>query len=210
MSIFDAAMAYREEDVPLVVLAGADYGSGSSRDWAAKGTKLLGVRAVLAISYERIHRSNLIGMGVLPLQFPSGEDADSLGLTGEEVLSVSGPRLVWDPRRVTVTVEGGRSQEFTATADRHPGGRGLHVSGGLLRAAPTDQHLTPGRLAARPARSALPARDTGDATHRAVVVLVPVRGDSGRRAPAGQILPSGVRGSPNFRADSASRRHRLG
>ena len=83
-SIYDAAMAYAEEGVPLVVLAGKEYGSGSSRDWAAKGTKLLGVRAVIAESFERIHRSNLIGMGVLPLQFAAGESAESLGLSGEE------------------------------------------------------------------------------------------------------------------------------
>jgi aconitate hydratase len=88
MSIYDAAMRYMREGVPLVVLAGKEYGSGSSRDWAAKGTKLLGVRAVIAQSFERIHRSNLLGMGVLPLQFPAGEDARSLGLSGEEVLSV--------------------------------------------------------------------------------------------------------------------------
>ena len=77
-------MAYARKAVPLVVLAGKEYGSGSSRDWAAKGTKLLGVRAVIAESFERIHRSNLIGMGVLPLQFPDGESVDSLGLSGEE------------------------------------------------------------------------------------------------------------------------------
>ncbi len=87
-TIFAAATAYAEEGVPLVVLAGKEYGSGSSRDWAAKGTKLLGVRAVIAESFERIHRSNLIGMGVLPLQFPEGESIDSLGLTGEEVIDV--------------------------------------------------------------------------------------------------------------------------
>jgi len=87
-SIYEAAMQYAEEGVPLVVLAGKEYGSGSSRDWAAKGTKLLGVRAVIAESYERIHRSNLIGMGVLPLQFPEGENVDSLGLTGREVITV--------------------------------------------------------------------------------------------------------------------------
>ena len=81
-------MAYAEEGVPLVVLAGKEYGSGSSRDWAAKGTKLLGVRAVIAESFERIHRSNLIGMGVLPLQFPDGESVESLGLTGEETFDV--------------------------------------------------------------------------------------------------------------------------
>jgi aconitate hydratase len=87
-TIFEAAMAYADEGVPLVVLAGREYGSGSSRDWAAKGTKLLGVRAVIAESFERIHRSNLIGMGVLPLQLPDGESIDSLGLTGEEVIDI--------------------------------------------------------------------------------------------------------------------------
>ena len=87
-TIYEAAMAYAEEDVPLVVLAGKEYGSGSSRDWAAKGTALLGVRAVLAESFERIHRSNLIGMGVLPLQLPEGETAESLGLTGEETITI--------------------------------------------------------------------------------------------------------------------------
>jgi aconitate hydratase len=90
MSIYDAAVRYMEEGVPLVVLAGKEYGSGSSRDWAAKGTKLLGVRAVIAQSFERIHRSNLLGMGVLPLQFGNGEDAYSLGLSGEEVFSIEG------------------------------------------------------------------------------------------------------------------------
>jgi aconitate hydratase len=89
-SIYDAAMRYAEEGVELVVLAGKEYGSGSSRDWAAKGTKLLGVRAVIAQSFERIHRSNLVGMGVLPLQFPDGESAASLGLDGEEVFSIEG------------------------------------------------------------------------------------------------------------------------
>jgi len=90
MPIYDAAMAYAEEGTPLVVLAGKEYGSGSSRDWAAKGTNLLGVRAVIAQSFERIHRSNLVGMGVLPLQFPEGESAESLGLTGEEEFSITG------------------------------------------------------------------------------------------------------------------------
>ncbi|WP_016934080.1 aconitate hydratase, partial [Rhodococcus sp. R1101] len=90
MSIYDAAQKYAEDGTPLVVLAGAEYGSGSSRDWAAKGTLLLGVRAVIAQSYERIHRSNLIGMGVLPLQFPEGESAQSLGLTGEEEFAITG------------------------------------------------------------------------------------------------------------------------
>jgi aconitate hydratase len=89
-TIYEAAMAYAEEDTPLVVLAGQEYGSGSSRDWAAKGTNLLGVRAVLAESYERIHRSNLVGMGVLPLQFQEGESVEELGLTGEETFTVTG------------------------------------------------------------------------------------------------------------------------
>jgi aconitate hydratase len=88
MPIYDAAMAYIDEGVPLVVIAGKEYGSGSSRDWAAKGTLLLGVRAVLAQSYERIHRANLVGMGVLPLQLPDSPKA--LGLTGEETISVTG------------------------------------------------------------------------------------------------------------------------
>ena len=107
-SIFEAAMDYAAEGVPLVVLAGKEYGSGSSRDWAAKGTKLLGVRAVIAESYERIHRSNLIGMGVLPLEFPAGESAGSLGLTGEEVFSVG-------------DLEDGRAGTVTVTAEREGG-----------------------------------------------------------------------------------------
>jgi aconitate hydratase len=90
MSIYDAAMKYAAEGVPLVVIGGKEYGSGSSRDWAAKGTRLLGVRAVIAESFERIHRSNLIGMGVLPLQFPEGESAASLGLDAREPVAVSG------------------------------------------------------------------------------------------------------------------------
>ncbi len=90
MSIYDAAMEHQEEGTPLVVLGGKEYGSGSSRDWAAKGTNLLGVKAVIAESFERIHRSNLVGMGVLPLQYPEGETADSLGLTGEEEFAVTG------------------------------------------------------------------------------------------------------------------------
>jgi aconitate hydratase len=90
MSIYDAAIRYREEGVPLVVLAGKEYGTGSSRDWAAKGTLLLGVKAVIAESFERIHRSNLVGMGVLPLQFMPGENVDSLGLTGREIFHIEG------------------------------------------------------------------------------------------------------------------------
>jgi aconitate hydratase len=90
MSIYDAAMRYAEDGTPLVVLAGKEYGSGSSRDWAAKGTNLLGVRAVIAESFERIHRSNLVGMGILPLQYLEGETAGSLGITGDETFAVRG------------------------------------------------------------------------------------------------------------------------
>jgi aconitate hydratase len=104
MTIYDAAMKYAEDETPLIVLAGKEYGSGSSRDWAAKGTSLLGVKAVIAESYERIHRSNLIGMGVLPLQYRDGEDAESLGLTGEEEYSITG-------------IDGGEAKEVTVKAD---------------------------------------------------------------------------------------------
>jgi aconitate hydratase len=96
MSVFDASEKYRAEGVPLVILAGKEYGSGSSRDWAAKGPRLLGVRAVIAESFERIHRSNLVGMGILPLQFPLEENAESLGLTGEEVYEITGLKPVLD------------------------------------------------------------------------------------------------------------------
>jgi aconitate hydratase len=101
MSIYDASLKYKQEGTPLVVIAGSEYGTGSSRDWAAKGTVLLGVRAVIAKSYERIHRSNLIGMGVLPLQFQAGDDAESLGLTGTETFDIVGHT---DPDAETVTV----------------------------------------------------------------------------------------------------------
>jgi aconitate hydratase len=121
MSIYDAAIRYIEEDVPLVVLGGKEYGSGSSRDWAAKGTKLLGVRAVIVESFERIHRSNLVGMGVLPLQFPAGQSADSLGLTGEEIFSIEGMAEAMRDRgrppnevRVQARREGGESVRFAA------------------------------------------------------------------------------------------------
>ncbi|MQA27655.1 MAG: aconitate hydratase AcnA, partial [Micromonosporaceae bacterium] len=107
-TIYDAAVNYAEAGVPLVVLAGKEYGSGSSRDWAAKGARLLGVRAVIAESYERIHRSNLIGMGVLPLQFPEGQNAESLGLTGEETFEITGVTALNDggtPRTVKVKAD---------------------------------------------------------------------------------------------------------
>jgi aconitate hydratase len=113
MAIYDAAMRYLEDDVPLVVLAGKEYGSGSSRDWAAKGTRLLGIRAVIAESFERIHRSNLVGMGVLPLQFKDGDSVGSLGLTGRETFSVSGLAGAEEiPREVTVKAD---DKEFPVT-----------------------------------------------------------------------------------------------
>jgi aconitate hydratase len=117
MSIYDAAMKYRDENVPLVVIAGAEYGTGSSRDWAAKGTYLLGVRAVIAASYERIHRSNLVGMGVLPLEFPAGSTWQSLGLTGEETIDIEGLDDSLQPRsQVTVraTAPDGSTKTFVA------------------------------------------------------------------------------------------------
>ena len=118
--IYDAAMRYRDEGVPLLIIAGREYGSGSSRDWAAKGTALLGIRAVIAESYERIHRSNLVGMGVLPLQFLPGESAASLGLTGRERYTIAGLEAGLQPRQqVTVVVtddELGRERRFGAIA----------------------------------------------------------------------------------------------
>ncbi|MEM6957912.1 MAG: aconitate hydratase AcnA, partial [Myxococcota bacterium] len=117
-SIFDAAMRYAEEKTPLVVIAGVQYGTGSSRDWAAKGTFLLGVRAVITKGYERIHRSNLIGMGVLPLEFASGEGADELGLSGEEVFSIGGIAEGLEPgKRLTVKTDSGRSFEVLVRLD---------------------------------------------------------------------------------------------
>jgi len=107
MSVYDASQRYAKEGVPLLVLAGKEYGSGSSRDWAAKGTLLLGVQAVLAESYERIHRSNLVGMGVLPLQYEEGQSAESLGLTGRETFSVTGMAAGLKPRQ-KVAVEAAR------------------------------------------------------------------------------------------------------
>src|SRR5262249_34842977 len=112
LSIYDAAMKYADEGVPLVVIAGAEYGTGSSRDWAAKGTKLLGVRAVIAKSFERIHRSNLVGMGVLPLEF-NGDDAQSLGITGRETFDIEGIADKLTPRKrltVKMTSEDGKTK----------------------------------------------------------------------------------------------------
>jgi aconitate hydratase len=105
MAIYDAAMRYKAEGTPLVVLAGKEYGTGSSRDWAAKGTNLLGVRAVIAETYERIHRSNLVGMGVLPLQFLNGETRESLGFTGDERFTVMGVADLQPRQEVDVKVE---------------------------------------------------------------------------------------------------------
>ena len=116
--IYDAAMRYRDEGVPLIVIAGREYGSGSSRDWAAKGTALLGVRAVIAESYERIHRSNLVGMGVLPLQFQPGDSAASLGLTGRETYAIAGLAGL-SPRQVVTVIaraDDGREQRFEVIA----------------------------------------------------------------------------------------------
>jgi aconitate hydratase len=130
-TIFEAAAAYAGEGVPLVVLAGKEYGSGSSRDWAAKGTKLLGVRAVIAESFERIHRSNLIGMGVLPLQFPAGENIESLGLNGEEVFDI-GDLEDGEAKKVTVTA-GDLEFEATVRLDT-PNEVSYFQNGGILQA----------------------------------------------------------------------------
>ncbi len=138
-SVYEAAEAYAEAGVPLVVLAGTEYGSGSSRDWAAKGTALLGVRAVIAQSYERIHRSNLIGMGVLPLQFPEGESAASLGLTGEETFSITGVTAMNDgdtPRTVRVSARtgDGESTDFDAVVRIDtPGEAAYYRHGGIMQ-----------------------------------------------------------------------------
>lgn len=133
--IYDASRNYIEQGIPLVVLAGKEYGSGSSRDWAAKGTALLGVKAVIAESYERIHRSNLIGMGVLPLQFPEGHTAESLGLTGEETFSVSGVTELnggTTPRTVKVTTDTGVEFDAVVRIDT-PGEADYYRNGGILQ-----------------------------------------------------------------------------
>jgi len=137
MSIFDASERYRAEKVPLVILAGKEYGSGSSRDWAAKGPRLLGVRAVIAESYERIHRSNLVGMGILPLQFLPGENAESLKLIGEEVFQIAGIRDVLEKfssgRQITVRVTGGKTSQFKAIVRIDTPQEALYYSnGGIL------------------------------------------------------------------------------
>jgi aconitate hydratase len=118
MSIYDAAVKYREAGVPLVVIAGKEYGSGSSRDWAAKGTRLLGVKAVIVESYERIHRSNLIGMGVMPLEFKAGETRESLGLTGHELFDIEGIASLAPGKSITVRAksEDGKTKQFAVIA----------------------------------------------------------------------------------------------
>ncbi|MDT0421170.1 MULTISPECIES: aconitate hydratase AcnA [Streptomyces] len=133
--IYDASRHYIEQGIPLVVLAGKEYGSGSSRDWAAKGTALLGVKAVIAESYERIHRSNLIGMGVLPLQFPEGQTAESLGLTGEETFSFSGVTELNNgttPRTVKVTTDTGVDFDAVVRIDT-PGEADYYRNGGIMQ-----------------------------------------------------------------------------
>ena len=133
-TIYDASVAYENAGTPLVILAGKEYGSGSSRDWAAKGTALLGVRAVIAESFERIHRSNLIGMGVLPLQFKNGENAASLGLTGEEVFSISGITALNTggvPKELTVSA-GGKSFVASVRIDT-PGEADYYRHGGIMQ-----------------------------------------------------------------------------
>ncbi|HVQ31368.1 MAG TPA: aconitate hydratase AcnA, partial [Vicinamibacteria bacterium] len=137
LDVYDAAERYHKEGVPLVILAGKEYGSGSSRDWAAKGTLLLGVRAVIAESFERIHRSNLVGMGVLPLVFKPGQTAESVGLTGTEVLSIKGLKGEIKPRQ-ELTVELARSDgskgSFTATCRLDtPVEIGYYKNGGILQ-----------------------------------------------------------------------------
>ncbi len=133
MSIYDAAMRYANDDVPLVMLAGSEYGSGSSRDWAAKGTRLLGVRAVIAQSFERIHRSNLVGMGVLPLQLPDGQSARSLGLSGEEIFAIAD--------------RGGCDERGRGTSARGAGHRPAGVGrADSVRGAGAHRHPARGRL----------------------------------------------------------------
>jgi aconitate hydratase len=137
--IYDASAAYQAAGIPLVILAGAEYGSGSSRDWAAKGTALLGVKAVIAVSYERIHRSNLIGMGVIPLQFPAGDTAETLGLSGTETFAISGITALNDgatPKTVKVTATGtdGKVTEFDAKVRIDtPGEADYYRNGGIMQ-----------------------------------------------------------------------------
>jgi aconitate hydratase len=135
-TIYDASSNYQAAGIPLVILAGKEYGSGSSRDWAAKGTVLLGVRAVIAESYERIHRSNLIGMGVLPLQFPEGQNADSLGLSGEETFEITGIGAFNEGRTPeTVHVKAGAVEFDALVRIDTPSEAAYYRHGGILQYA---------------------------------------------------------------------------
>jgi aconitate hydratase len=137
--IYDAAMKYKSDGIPLIILAGKEYGSGSSRDWAAKGTALLGVRAVIAESYERIHRSNLIGMGVLPLQFVEGENAQTLGLSGSEVFAIDGVTELnagVTPKQLMVSATTPQGSVIKFAADLRidtPGEADYYRNGGILQ-----------------------------------------------------------------------------
>ena len=142
--IFDASQDYQSAGIPLVALAGKEYGSGSSRDWAAKGTSLLGIKVVIAESFERIHRSNLIGMGVLPLQYPAGQSAETLGLDGTEVFNFTGIELLNDgsiPKTVRVkaspsehSADGKQVVEFDAVVRIDtPGEADYYRNGGILQ-----------------------------------------------------------------------------
>ena len=133
MSIYEASTAYQAAGVPLMILAGKEYGSGSSRDWAAKGTALLGVRAVIAESYERIHRSNLIGMGVLPLQYADGETAESLGLAGDEEFEVTGVDALNDGQPREVTVRAGHQEFAVRLRIDTPGEADYFRHGGIMQ-----------------------------------------------------------------------------
>src|SRR5690625_5461616 len=133
-TVFDASQNYLRSGTPLVVLAGSEYGSGSSRDWAAKGTLLLGVQVVIATSYERIHRSNLIGMGVLPLEFPDGKSADSLGLTGEETFDITGiTAMNGGTTPATVHVKAGEVEFDAVVRIDTPGELGYFRHGGIMQ-----------------------------------------------------------------------------
>jgi aconitate hydratase len=132
-TVFEASEAYQAAGVPLVVLSGKEYGSGSSRDWAAKGTALLGVKVVIAESYERIHRSNLIGMGVLPLQYPEGQNAESLGLTGEETFDFTGITELNEGRTPkTVHVKAGDVEFDAVVRIDTPGEANYYRNGGIM------------------------------------------------------------------------------
>ena len=165
-TIYDASVAYAEAGMPLVVLSGKEYGSGSSRDWAAKGTMLLGVRAVIAESYERIHRSNLIGMGVLPLQYPDGETAETLGLDGTETFAITG--VDGDQRRADAADGQGdhrlRQGVRRGRPDRHP------RRGRLL---PARRH--PAVRAAQDARRLIAAESRGRASTLSLYARVGAR-----------------------------------